>query len=232
MLLPIPSGATITANFPPVCKTKECSVLRVPPSSPLAPRSGFSVPFCSTFSSAGRRGETHQLQKALCPPESENTLALFPPFVRLPPTCTQHERESFPCLQLSTKLRLCLPRPTQQNATEARREPLHRSGSFICWKTRSPPSRSSFLFYRSLPRQHNLRPSLELVTSPNTHITVTSSGGSCSQGHRATCWWRGQLIRTLCLGQQGATAEGKLLEAIKPPPSLISGTSFSKICIC
>lgn len=57
---------------------------------------------------------TNQHQKTLCPPASENTLALFPPFVCLPPTYTQREHESFPCLQLSTMLHLCAPAHTPE----------------------------------------------------------------------------------------------------------------------
>lgn len=54
----------------------------------------FSVFLCSRLERGSTR--TNQLQKALCPFASENIFALFPPFVCLPPTCTQHEHESFP----------------------------------------------------------------------------------------------------------------------------------------
>lgn len=116
---------------------------------------------------------------------------------------------------------ISVPRPTQQNTTAGRRELLPLSSSFIVSNTQSPLSHSSIL-YHSTPHQRSLSPylhpffppSLKLVTSPNTHIAVTSLGSSCSQGHRATCWWRGQLTPPPRLGRQGETAEGKLLEDI------------------
>lgn len=72
----------------------------------------FSIFLCSRLERGSTR--TNQLEKALCPPASENTLALFPPFVCLPPTYTQYEHESFPCLQLSTMLHLCAPAHTPE----------------------------------------------------------------------------------------------------------------------
>lgn len=71
-----------------------------------------SLALCSRLERGSTR--TNQLQKALCPPLSENTHAILPPFVCLPPTYTQHEHESFPCPQLTTMPHLCAPAHTPE----------------------------------------------------------------------------------------------------------------------
>lgn len=113
-----------------------------------------------------RRGSTrmNQTPKALCPPVSDNTLSLFPLFVCLPPTFTQHEHESFPCLQLSAMLHLWAPAHTA-NTTERNFSLL--SGSFIVSNTGSLLSHSSCL-HLSLPHQRNLRLSLR-IGDPTQH---------------------------------------------------------------
>lgn len=64
---------------------------------------------------------TNQLEKALCPLASESTLALFPPFVCLPPTYTQHEHESSPVFSFQQCF-ISVPQPTHQNTTTGRHE--------------------------------------------------------------------------------------------------------------
>lgn len=62
-----------------------------------------------------RNTNTNQLQEALCPQcQKAHTHTLFPPFVFPPPTYTQREHESFPCLQLPTMLHLCAPAHTAE----------------------------------------------------------------------------------------------------------------------
>lgn len=129
-------------------------------------------------------------------------------------------------LQHLTMLQVCAPAHTHQNATMGRREHLPLM----------TPSR-----LRLIPRFficHFLISSLvlslsfgitgasvKLVTSPNTHISKTSTGRSCIQGHRA----RGQLIPPMCLGHPGKTAEKLKLSIISvcQPGHVILQT-----CIC
>ena len=153
----------ITTNFPPVREIK-FYVLRVPQAAhwrlPQAKMSHFVL---LSLQPGRGGGETHQLQKALCFPEWEKTLELFPLFVRLPPTYTQHERESFLCLQLSTMLQLCVPAHTQQNATEGRGELLLLSGSFILWNARLCLALLFFVCHFLINSLHPL-PSLQSVS--------------------------------------------------------------------
>lgn len=95
---------------------------------------------------------------------SVTQLSLFPLFVCLPPTFTQHEHESFPCLQLSTMLHLWAPSHT---ANTAERNFSLLSGSFIISNTGSLLSHSSCL-HLSLPHQRNLRLSLR-IGDPTQH---------------------------------------------------------------
>ncbi len=167
----------------------------------------FSIFLCSLLERGSTR--TNQVQKALCPPASENTLALFLPLsVYLLHTASMSMGLS-PVFSFQQCF-ISVPWPTHQNTTTGHSELLPLFGSFIVSNTQSPKSHSSFL-YLWLPHQQSLSlnlhpflpPSLKLVTSPNTHIAMTASGSSCSQGHIAKCWWRGQLTSPLCLGHQG-----------------------------
>lgn len=131
------------------------------------------------------------------------------PFVCLPPTYAQHEHESFPCLQLLTMLHLCAPAHTPE---------CHNGAPWTSPSMWHPVASVSFLFSLSVASssaQSSPSISLELVTSPNTHVTVTSPGSCCSQGRRALCQWRGRLTPPPCLGLQGETAQGKVLEDVK-----------------
>lgn len=163
--------------------------------------------FSSSFSAVGWRGEA---------PEQTNTKRLFVPqrqkthlhsFLPLSVYLlhTPSMSMSLSHLQLSTMLHLC----ASAHTPEYHRGTLWTSP--IIWLIHclaQPVACVLFHFlYLSLPRQHNLHPSLisslKLVTSPNTHITVTSPCGSCSQGQRAKCWWRGQLTPPHRLGLLG-----------------------------
>lgn len=97
-----------------------------------------------------QRGSTrmNQTPKALCPPVSDNTLSLFPLFVCLPPTFTQHEHEQ----------------PTQQI-------PLRGTSPFYLAHSLSrTPARFCLTprLHLSLPHQRNLRLSLR-IGDPTQH---------------------------------------------------------------
>lgn len=104
----------------------------------------FSLFLCNVLERGSTR--TNRVQKAFCPLPSESTLGLFPSFVWLPPTFTQHEHKSDFNIQ---QCFISVPQPTQQNTTMGRRELLPLTG------TQSPLSHSSIL-YMSLPHQHSL----------------------------------------------------------------------------
>lgn len=169
-----------------------------------------------------QRGSTrmNQTPKALCPPVSDNTLSLFPLFVCLPPTFTQHEYESFPCLQLSTMLHLWAPAHT---ANTAERNFSLLSGSFIVSNTGSLLSHSSSSFVTSSSTQP---PSFTQNWWPHPTPTwqwLHQAAAAAVKATGAKCWWGGQLSPPPCLGHQRETSGRH-----RPPRRLISPLNLSK----
>lgn len=111
----------------------------------------------------------------------------FSPIVRSPPTYTDLAIKSSPRLYALTMLHLC---------SLAHMLGYHRGVP----QTSLPPSPFIPPLIISKTFILSLHPSPKWVTSSNTHITVTSPPGSCSQGCRAGCWRRGQLMPPQCLG--------------------------------
>lgn len=129
----------------------------------------FLVFICSRLERGSTR--TNQIQKAfLSLSVRKSTSALSPPFVCLPPTCTQHERGS------DFNIQQCpgsVPRPTHQNTTMGRPEPLPLTG------TQSPLSHSPF-DYVSLPRE---RGSFSRFQSPSFSPSVSQIGDLTQNAH-------------------------------------------------
>lgn len=129
---------------------------------------------------------------------------------------------------------LCVPAHTPEYHSGAPRTSPAIGHPVVFVSLRFPLSVASSSTRVSQSASFSASSSQKLVTSPNTHITVTSSGGSCIQGRREkSVGGGGQLTPPLCLGHQGETAERKLLEHINHL-DLISSEALNlrEICVC
>lgn len=129
----------------------------------------FSAFICSRLERGSTR--TNQIQKAfLSLSIRKSTSALSPPFVCLPPTCTQHEHGS------DFNIQQCpgsVPQPTHQNTTTGHPEHLPLTG------TQSPLSHSPF-DYVSLPHE---RSSFSRFQSPSFPPSVSQIGDLTQNAH-------------------------------------------------
>lgn len=143
------------------------------------------VGFSHSFFAACWRGEA---------PEQTKSKRLFvPPGIRKHtwtlsflclPTSYIHPARAWVWLQHSTMLHLCAPAHTPE---------YHNGAPWTSPSNWHPVASVSLLYslcHFLISTVHFslsfLPPSLKLVTSPSTHINVTSSGRSCIQGHRAS----------------------------------------------